>query len=365
MLSGMTVSGEVAPGFEPVRDAFEHVVDAQDGTGAAVACWHDGRWVVDLWGGWADAARTRPWQRDTLVMPYSVTKPFAAACALLLVERGALDLDAPLQDHWPQLRAEGTLRQLLSHQIGVVALAEPAPAALLLDRDALCEALARTEPLWPAGTAIGESALFYGHLVGEIVRRVDGRTLGAFLRGEVCGPQGLDFAVGLREDEIARAADLTGVAGLAASLTAPGRPALLARALLNPPGAVDQDVVNSEAWRRAEVPAVNGHGTARAVAGLHAALLQGRLLGPALLREATSAQGRGVDRVMGGPERAWGLGFAVEDDGFGMGGSGGSLGWASTDGGYAYGFVTGTMGDHERAEIVENALREVLGLPPL
>lgn len=362
---GNAVNGSVAEGFESVRDAFRDVLEAQDGTGAAAAIWHDGRWVADLWGGWADAARTRAWARDSIVMPYSVTKAFAAMGALVLVDRGRLDLDDPVQRHWPELRAQATVRQLLSHQVGLVALAEPAPSGLLLDWDGLCERLAGEEPRWRSGTAIGESAQFYGHLVGELVLRVDGRSLGTFLRDEVCGPAGLDFSIGLDDEALARAVDLTGVATLADGLDAPDRPELLREALLNPPGALDPDVVNSDAFRRTEVPAINGHGTARAVAGLYAALLQGGIISPALRDEAATAQARGVDRVMGGPERAWGLGFAVDEEGFGMGGIGGSLGWASTRDGYAFAFLTGTMGDHDRADRVETAFRAVLGLPPL
>ncbi|TQM62079.1 CubicO group peptidase (beta-lactamase class C family) [Humibacillus xanthopallidus] len=359
------VGGSVEPGFEPVREVFQDVVAQQNGTGAAVAIWHDGRWAADLWGGWADSRRTRPWQRDSIVMPYSVTKAFTATAALVLVDRGILDLDDPVQRHWPELRAPATVRQLLSHQVGLVALSEPAPPDLLLDWNALCDRLAREEPLWPSGTAIGESALFYGHLVGELVRRVDGRTLGAVLRDEVCRPAGLDFHIGLDEEAEARAVDLTGVASLVASLDDGDRPTLLRQALLNPPGALDEATVNSPAFRRAEVPAVNGHGTARAVAGLYAALLAGHVISPSLRDEAATAQAHGIDRVMGGPERAWGLGFGVDDEGFGMGGIGGSVGWACTRDHYAFAFVTGTMGDHDRADALETAFRDVLGLPPL
>src|SRR6478609_4576457 len=292
--TGDTAGYFVEPGFEQVREVFHDVVARQPGTGAAVAIWHDGRWVADLWGGWADAARTRPWQRGSIVMPYSVTKAFTAVAALVLVDRGLLDLDGAVQHYWPQLRTPATVRQLLSHQVGLVALTEPAPPELLLDWEGLCSRLAAEEPLWASGTAIGESALFYGHLVGELVRRVDGRPLGSFLRDEVCGPAGLDFTIGLDEQAQARAVDLTGVASLVTGLDGEDRPALLRQALLNPPGALDQDTVNSPAFRRAQVPAVNGHGTARAVAGLYAALLAGRIISPALRDEAASAQARGV-----------------------------------------------------------------------
>jgi CubicO group peptidase (beta-lactamase class C family) len=352
--------GVVARRFEPVREAFADVLRAQPGTGAAVAVWLDDELVVDLWGGTADAAG-RAWQRDSIVQPYSVSKPFAALTALVLVDRGRLDLDAPARRYWPELRADATVRQILSHQAGVVALDGPAPTAAFYDWDRMCALLAAQEPAWPPGTAHGESALFYGHLVGELVRRVDGRGVGRFLREEVCGPLGLDFAFGLTPAESARAVELTGLDGLGRQ-TSGDRPELYARAAGNPPGVWDPAVVNGAAWRAAEVPAVNGHGTARAVAGLYAALLRGKLLSPGLLQEATTAQCSGPDRVFG-HENAWGLGFGVYPDGFGMGGTGGS--YAGAGEGYAFGFVTGSMGDHERCDRVENAFRECAGLPPL
>jgi CubicO group peptidase (beta-lactamase class C family) len=358
------VSGTAGPGFAPVREALAEVLDGRAGTGAAVAAWYDGAWVVDLWGGFSDAAHTRPWQEDSIVQPYSVTKPFAAACALLLVDRGRLDLDAPVQRYWPGFRAAATVRQVLSHQAGVVARDEPAPTEAIYDWDRLCSLLAAQEPAWAPGTAHGESALFYGHLVGELVRRADGRSLGRFLREEVCGPLGLDFAVGLDGGEQSRAVELTGLDEAFRRANEEGRPELFRRAVGNPPGARDPEVVNGRAWRAAEIPAVNGHGSARGTAGLYAALLRGALLSPGLLAEATSVLCSGRDEVFG-HDNAWGLGFAVDDDGFGMGGLGGSYGGASRRGGYAFAFVTGTMGDGSAGELVENAFRSCLGLPPL
>jgi Beta-lactamase len=179
----------------------------------------------------------------------------------------------------------------------------------------------------------------------------------------VCGPLGLDFFIGLTAAEQARAVDLTGLQEYFKQRRAE-MPELYRRAVSNPPGAFDPAVVNGRAWRAAEVPAVNGHGTARGAAGLYAALLQGKLLSPALLGEATTAQCAGVDAVFG-HDNAWGLGFAVDADGFGMGGSGGSYAGASTAGGYAFAFVTGAMGSHSRATAVENSFRGCLGIPPL
>src|SRR5580700_6737591 len=275
-MGDMEVHGSADGRFGPVRDGFAEVVRAQPGTGAGFAAWCEGRLVVDLWGGYADAERRRPWAADSLVQPYSVSKPFAAVCALRLVESRQLDLAA-----------------------------QP--------------------PSWPPGTAHGESALFYGHLVGELVRRVDGRGVGRFLAEEICGPAGLDFAVGLSPAQQARTVDVTGLDDTFRAGNAAGRPALYRRAIANPPGAQDAGVVNSAAWRAAEIPAVNGHGTAAAVAGFYQALTAGRLLSPGMLAEAVTPQCAGPDRVFGG-HAAWGLGFGISADGYGMGGLGGSYG---------------------------------------
>ncbi len=359
----MQVDGSTAPGYARVRETFEAVIAEHEGaaaTGAALAVWHRGAWVVDLWGGYSDAARTQPWRERTLVMPYSVTKPFAAVCALVLAERGLLDLDAPLSAYWPELVARTTMRQVLCHASGVALLERPAPQEALFDWDLMCSLVAAQPPLWEPGQGCGESALLYGHLVGEVVRRVDGRSLGTFLREEVCGPHDLDFHVGVRDDDLARVADLTG-------LQPPGEPGPsgpLHQAISNPPGARDPAVVNSRRWRTAEVPALNGHGTARAVAGLYVALSQGRLLSADLLAQLSTVAVAGLDHVLGQP-MSWGLGVALEADGWGMGGAGGSLGWWSTEGEYAFGFVTGLVADHDRTGRLENAVRASCGLPSL
>jgi CubicO group peptidase (beta-lactamase class C family) len=350
------IEGYADPAFEPVRDALASVLAGQSGPGATVACWAEGSWVADLWGGSADAAG-RPWQRDSLVQPYSVTKPFAAVCALVLADRGRLDLDAPVQRYWPEFTAPATVRHVLSHQAGLVALDELAPTEAFYDWNGLCALLAAQAPQWEPGTAPGECALFYGHLAGEIVRRIDGRRPGRFLREEVCGPLGLDFHIGLKPADLARTVDLAGLDQLDR-----GGPALYQRAMSNPPGALDPAVVNGPAWRTAEVPAVNGHGTARGTAGLYAALAAGGLLSPGLLAEATSAQCSGVDALFGEPV-SWGLGFAVDGDDYGMGGIGGS--YAGLADGYAFCFLTAAMGGHDRADAVEDAFRGCLGLPPL
>jgi CubicO group peptidase (beta-lactamase class C family) len=297
-------------------------------------------------------------------MPYSVSKVFAAVCVLLLVDRGRVALDAPMAAYWPELRTPATVRQVLAHTAGIVLLDEPAPTEALYDQDRMCRLLAAQEPLWTPGEGIGECALFCGHLLGEVVRRVDGRSLGTFLAAEVAAPLGLDLHVGLGDPELARAVELTGYDAEFRRRADEGD-RLMLRALSNPPGALDPDVVNSEAWRRAEVAAVNGHATARAVAGLYVALARGGLLSPDVLEQMTTPTGVGRDQVVGA-DVAWGLGVGIDpDDGWGMGGTGGSFGWWSEAGGYALAFLTGHVAGHDRGDRVENAVRRALGLPPV
>lgn len=355
----MTPGGFCTPSFRPVLDLFTEVVrDAP--VGSALAVWHDGRMVVDVWGGAADASGRRAWAADTLVMPYSVSKPFAAACALDLVARGRLVLDEPAARYWPELQCAATVRQILCHSAGLVALDEPTPTGAFFEWDDLCRRLAAQPPAWQPGTAVGESALFYGHLLGELVRRVDGRSLGRYLDEQICRPAALDIHIGLDPAALPRVADLVADAAFPGTNGGP----LKTAALGNPPGATDTEVVNSTAWRTAEIPAVNAHATARAVAEFYARLAKGRILPAGLVREMTTVQAAGRDAVTGSDAR-WGLGVAVDSDGWGMGGTGGSVGWWSEDGHYAFAFLTAHLSDHQRSSALENAVRECLGLPSL
>jgi CubicO group peptidase (beta-lactamase class C family) len=347
--------------FGPVRDAFVDVLRGAP-AGSALAVWQDGGLVVDLWGGPARTASGQGrWGPETLAMPYSVSKPFAAVCALLLAARGALDIDAMASRYWPELACPATVRQLLSHSAGLVVLDEPVPMATLWDWDELCARLAVQRPVFEPGSAVAESALFYGHLVGELVRRVDGRTLGRFLAEEVCGPASLDIHLGLGPAELQRVADLVAAPGFGRG---PGGGPLRDAAVSNPAGLRDVAVVNSESWRRAEIPAVNVHATARAVAQFYGLLARGDVLPPALVAEMATAQASGTDLVTGSAA-VWGLGVGIEPDGWGMGGMGGSLGWWSEEGRYAIGFVTAYLDDHERSLLLENTVRGCLGLPPV
>jgi CubicO group peptidase (beta-lactamase class C family) len=352
------VRGRVKAGLEPVWDAFAEMLSA-DPAGAALAVDLDGEMIVDLWGGARDVDRGLSWERETLVHTYSVTKPFAAMALLLLVDRGAVGLDDPVAVYWPEFAAEGkagiSIRWLLTHQAGLEVLPGPQPPEVLLDWDRFCAALAAARPSWKPGTRHGEHALTFGHLVGEVVRRVDGRTAGGLLREELSW---LDFRIGLTAEEQQLCAEVSGVSPALA------RDARWQRALANPPGVLDPDVVNGSAYRAAEVPAVNGHGTARAVARFYGALLGGGLLSEGLRNQALSPQTTGIDEVVG-EYLSWGLGLQVDEDGFGMGGVGGAFGGASRTGGYGIGFLPAHMGDHERLDRLEGVLRECLRVPPL
>ena len=344
------IRGELAAGLEPVADAFQRCFEELGELGAGVCAYVDGEPIVDLWGG--------TWRRDTLVNVFSVSKPLAAACLLLLSERGHVDLNEPVSSYWAELAAPATVRHVLAHQAGLVALRDPRPTELLYDWPAATAALAAEPPWWEPGTAHGEHALWYGHLVGEIVRRVDGRTLGSFLRDEITGPRGLDFHFGLGEMHLDRAADVVDPDGSwhAAVLDDPRE--LYRLALDNPPGLVRPDVVNSREWRTTEIPAVNGHGTARAVAAFYGRIDE--ILAPETLHEALSPQASGRDVVLD-DDRTWGLGFGLFEHGdFGLGGIGGSLGYGNRGRRLGFAYLTSRLGSHDRAETVERALLDTL-----
>ena len=358
-----------------MRDAFTEGFADRGELGGAVAVHLNGRLVVDLWAGLADPVAGSPWGRDTIAHAYSVSKPLVATCALLLAERGELDLDAPVSDYWPEYAQAGKertlVRHLITHQSGLLVLEEPQPAETLLDWDRLIALLAEEPPLWEPGTRHGECAGFYGHLVGEVVRRVDGRTLGRFLADEIAAPWGLDFHVGLTSSEQERAARLLDPEGAWRRSIRDDPRRWIERSLDNPPGMLDLDVVNSAAYRAAEVPAVNGHGTARAIARFYGGLAAGgelhgiRLLRPETVESALQPVAVGRDELLE-DDVAWGLGFRVDGDdgGFGLGGIGGFGAFGLRRPGIAlgFGYVTCTLGSgHERTQSCEDALEAALG----
>jgi CubicO group peptidase (beta-lactamase class C family) len=365
-----SVQGECAPRFAAVREAFEKSFDAGEEVGASFAAFLDGAPVVDLWGGYADAARKQAWQRNTLVNVFSTTKAPAALVLHVLAERGAIDLDAPVAAYWPEFARAGKqalrVRDLLAHRAGLAALRAPLPVEALWDWKQMTDALATEAPWWEPGTESGYHAMTYGFLVGEVARRAAGRTLGAFFRDEVARPLGADFWIGLPASEDARVAELVppSPAELAAAgpAAAPAPGSLLAQVMANPP--LVPATANRPEWRRAEIPAANGHGNARSVARVMAALACGgslggvRVIGADALARATREEWRGKDLVLG-VEMRWGLGFMLESDAlplspggraFGHGGWGGSLGIADPEARLGWAYVMnkmspGTLGD--------------------
>ncbi len=360
MTAGIRVDGESEQRFAPVREVFARSFAAGE-VGAAVCVTIGGRVVIDLWGGHRDAARTRPWTHDTLVNVYSTTKGMTAICANRLVEEKRLDLDAPVAHYWPEFAAEHKdripVRWLLCHKSGVAALREDVPAASRFDWKFWTEALAAEVPWWEPGTLHGYHALTYGHLVGELVRRVDGRSLGRYLREELALPLGLDFHIGLAAEHDARVAEL-----LPAPASPPGAPnpfvaarkhpkSLVGRVFGNP--TLETQDANSRAWRAAELPAVNGHGTARGLARIYGALatngeLDGeRVLSPAQIARANREEANGLDAVLKPLHSRFGLGFMLTQPmipfgphprSFGHPGAGGSIAFADPDAqlGFAY-----------------------------
>lgn len=360
------IHGHCDERFAAVRSAFEANFRERDELGAAVTVLVDGQPVADLWGGWADGARTRPWEQDTLVNVWSTTKGPVALCAHILVDRGLLDLDAPVAAYWPEFAAAGKeavlVRHLLSHRAGLAGLRAPHTLAELYDWELTTARLAATEPWWEPGTRSGYHALTYGFLVGEVIRRVSGLLPGEFLRQEVTGPLGIDFTVGLPEKEAARVAELVvpkADRAQQAALFARMEPVAVA-SLLNPPtGAA---AANTPEWREAEIPAANGHGTARAVAALYGILAgRGSFGGLRILSEEAAervreGQGGCRDLVLGAgfaheTEIALGVWLSGPDASYGPNpravghdGAGGSCGLADPENGIALGYVMNRMG---------------------
>ncbi|GGM56004.1 esterase [Dactylosporangium sucinum] len=347
----------MAPGYEPVRDAFLANFATRAEIGAAVSVYRHGREMVRLWGGLADPDAGRPWREDTLQPVYSATKSAPAACAHLLVQRGQLDLAAPVAEYWPEFAAAGKrgvpVRWLLSHQAGLPVLDRPVPLADALAWAPVVAALAAQAPAWEPGTAHGYHALTYGWLVGEVVRRVSGRTVGTYFADEIGKPLGLDFWIGLPETEHHRVGRLvqqpvseTPPAELLTAYTDPASLTVRSMIATDPP----LDLADPRTWT-AEIPAVNGICTAAALARFYAALIGEvdgvRILDPASLAAATREQASGIDRVLLTPTRP-ALGFGLPVPGqpwwsptaFGFPGHGGSLGYADPATGTAFAYVT-------------------------
>jgi CubicO group peptidase (beta-lactamase class C family) len=363
------ISGDCDARFAKVRDGFAANFAHGREIGASVCVTVDGRPVVDLWAGHADVARTTPWRRNTIVNVYSTTKGLAALCANLLADRGKLDLDAPVAKYWPEFAQAGKqtlpVRYCLTHQAGLPAVRKTLPAEALYDWNVMCAALAAQEPWWPPGTAHGYHAITYGWLVGEIVRRVDGRSIGRFFREEIAHPLALDAFIGCGPELDARIAQMNpapppppGTHDLLAQMMA-DKESLQGKTFANPP-ALGPGIVNSRAWRAAEICSANGHTNARSLARFYAAagaftrgeVFNGvQLVSKAGMERARTEQAAGLDKVLQLSNRI-ALGFMLPSPmrrfsdnpkAFGHGGAGGSLGFCDPENGLSFGYAMNQM----------------------
>ncbi len=411
-----TIEGWVAPGFEGVRQVFQGNFDAGTEVGAAFAAYHRGQKVVDLWGGLADQRTGRAWEENALVLVYSTTKGVTAMCANRLAQQGLLDVEAPVATYWPEFAQAGkesvTVADLLAHRAGVAWVDGTMSFDDMLRWEPVIEALERQAPAWPPGTAHGYHATTYGWLVGEVVRRITGKSVGTYLRQEITEPLGADFFIGLPASEEPRVARLVSfVEGLQAGLAGAGAnggggstgsgPDLaqlaelaktyfaedgpLFKALSAPGGALtDQEVWHSARLHAAEIPAANGICDARSLARLYGACVSDvagatgepfRILTPAQVERAVQPETVGPDKVLLGLDIQWGLGFNVNRGliaaaglggprSFGHFGMGGSAGWADPDAELGMGYVMnrmdiGTTGDTRSFRLMRACLDAV------
>jgi CubicO group peptidase (beta-lactamase class C family) len=372
----MTASGEPGiggwcdPRFAAVSEAFAANFADRGETGAAACLALHGTVVADLWGGRAGPGPGRPWQHDTLVNVFSVGKGLIAVCTARLIGERRLDPDTPVARYWPEFGAAGkeavTLRQMLSHQAGLPALRDPLPDGSMLDWPVMTSALAAEPPWWPPGSGHGYHVNTFGFLAGEVVRRVTGTTVGTVLQEQIAGPLGADVHIGLPAAQHGRVAefDWPVPSAPAAAPWDPGPPVtaaqrqMIANAYANPADLSGLGVVNTAAWRAAEVPSANAHATAAGVARVYAALAGGgavdgvRVVDSAALADAVAEQVHGDDLVLRRPSR-FGLGFQLTQPerplgssprAFGHFGAGGSVGLCDPDAGVAFGYVTSLMG---------------------
>lgn len=395
----MSIQGTCTPQFAEVRTEFERNFAERGEVGASVHVTLDGEPVVDLWGGVADPGTGQLWSEETIVHVWSCTKAATALCAHMLASRGALDLNAPVTRYWPEYGAEGKdrtlVRHVLSHQAGLPALTETLPAGAFYDWDLVTARLAAQKPLWEPGTKHGYHGLTFGFLVGEIVRRVTGLSLGRFFEKEVSGPLGLDFWMGLPEDlepHVAHTIPVDpaqpGVLLPSLFVTALTQPESVAGLmLLNNGGYMAPGESDSRAAHTAEMGAIGGISNARGLAGMYRPLaLDGeyhgvRLVEPQQIPQMSNVVVAGLDAVVGVPSR-FGLGFQkatdnshlppndregllVSEEAFGHNGMGGSLGFADPGARLSFGYTMNRQGPglclNERGQSLVDAVYRTLG----
>ena len=321
----LDIHGTCDSKFEQVRDAFEENFTERNDIGASVAVSVEGEYVVDLWGGHKDAERTQPWEEDTIVNVYSTTKTMAAISALLLADRGELDLYAPVAKYWPEFAQNGKekveVRHFMSHSAGLSGMDEPMSGEAFYNWDNVVEALARQAPWWEPGTASGYHAITQGHLIGEVIRRITGKSIGQFFKDELADPLGADFHIGTGPEHDHRIGNLIPPS----EDTVPevmDDSTVAAKTFANPAVAASESATTG--WRRAEIPAANGHGNARSVVGIQTLVANlGTAFGKTLMSEEGckvifDEQTNGDDLVLGVPIR-FGMGYGLTSDAMPMG----------------------------------------------
>ncbi|WP_168703711.1 serine hydrolase domain-containing protein [Gordonia paraffinivorans] len=310
--------------FGELAEITSRWLSMEDGdVGSSVAVTIDGELVVDLWGGWMDAERTKPWQRDTLVNVFSTTKAMTSLAALVLVDRNELDLDAPVCHYWPEFAQNGKgsilVKHILSHTSGVSAWDPSVVLEDLYDWDKSTSLLSAQAPFWSPGQGSGYHNLNYGHLTGEVIRRITGKSLGTFFADEIAGPIGADFYIGLPPELDDRVATVLPPPPHPFNLDELDKDSVLYRTWTSPPcldPVAFAQHANGQEWRRAEIGAANGHGNARSVACIQAAVANGGSFGDTtLLSQSTidrifETQANGTDLVLMTPLR-WGIGYAL------------------------------------------------------
>ncbi len=380
----ISVHGICDERFDKVRATFEENFAARDEIGAAVCVYRDGKAAVDLWGGHLEPERARPWRADTIVNMASVTKGMTALAAHILIDRGQLDLDRPVADYWPEFaaagKAETTVRQTIGHIDGVI-YNDAAPEGSWLDWEAMTTAIAAQEPAWPAGTQGAYNSFNFGYLVGELIRRIDGRMPGVFFAEEIAKPLGVDYFIGVPEAELSRISDLypNPESTTLNAFKDPANP--LARAWHRLPREDGRLPFNRLDYRVAEFPSGNGHGNARAVARVYAALAAGgeidgvRLWSPEAVGRMRSVSWEMDCGLTGRPFRM-GLGLFLNSPplqsmgpnmrAFGHMGAGGAFAFADPENGIAFAYSPNFMcagaGTGDRCEALVASVYTALGL---
>lgn len=365
--TGELIRGFCPEPFLPIRSAFERNFLTLGETGAAVAIYHKGKCVVHLCGGYADIENRLVWNNQTLVTTYSAGKPMVALSILKLFDSGLVNLDEPVASYWPAFARTGkeevTLRMTLNHLAGVPYLETALGTEDFYDWDKLISLHEDQRPIWKPGTVCAEHALFYGHILGEIVRRVDGRSIGKFFADEIARPTNSEFVFGVPQDSLANCANISQFSP--AMKQGLGKTPLMHNVLLSPPGLFDADVINSASWRTNSIPAVNGHATADGLARLYAFLSgDGSIDGNRLLSEHAvnlikQPKEAMFEQVFGAPVR-YSFGFQQSGSDFGMAGVGGSLAFGNSKHQASFAYLTRHMDDHSRAGNIAKSLVECL-----